>query len=365
MTDDRRARLRGIKLQALVRDHLGRDLAPELGAFPPGAALVESGVAWVLLEDEPERGLGAALAWSHRRRGDALHVLADRSTGLLARRAGGFRVPITVWHVDGRALLPAVAEPPIVPPAPAPAHLALVDAIVAGGAVPVIEHGVVTGEVRGLEVCRVVDDVHTGAVRLEVGVGAHDREAFAIVHGDVPTVEALSGVVDAVTGQRGVDAQHPLNRLAPERLLRWRLEQQPAQLGPRRASQPAQPPVPRPNVKDRVPCTATGRRDDGSTVLLVCSVGVDLDLVPYAIDARLAALVDERNEPGVAGEVWLVAAASRPRAGDGRARRRWRISRCRWCRSPADRRTRSPRSPGRASWRSRCGEARRRRPHRR
>ena len=109
-----------------------------------------------------------------------------------------------------------------------------------------------------------------------------------------------------MTAQRGVDAQHPLNRLAPERLLRWRLEQAAgaARASPRVA--PAQPPVPRPNVKDRVPCTAIGWRDDGSTVLLVCSVGVDLDLVPYAIDARLAALVDERNEPGVAGEVWLV-----------------------------------------------------------
>ena len=51
----------------------------------------------------------------------------------------------------------------------------------------VVEHGVVTGEVRGLEVCRVVDDRTTGdGVRLEVGVGAHDREAFAIIHGDVP-----------------------------------------------------------------------------------------------------------------------------------------------------------------------------------
>ena len=39
---------------------------------------------------------------------------------------------------------------------------------------------------------------------------------------------------------------------------------------------------------------------------MVCSVGVDLDLVPYAIDARLAALHEEGNEPGAAGEVWLV-----------------------------------------------------------
>ena len=300
---DRRGRLRSLKLGALVRDHLGRDVSTDPAAFPPGAACLVEGEAWVLLEDAPERGLGPALAWSRRNGAGALHVVAERTTGLLARRAGELRFPITVWHVDGRALLPAVAEPPLDPPAPAAAHLDLVETIVAGGAVPIIEHGVVTGEVRGLEVCRVVDDPHTGAVRLEVGVGAHDREAFTIIHGDLPTVDALAGVVAAVATHRGPDApQHPLNRLAPERLLRWCLEQAPDRVG-LSALVPAQPPVPRPNVKDMVPCTAIGRRDDGSAVVVVCSVGVDLDLVPYALDARLTTM----GEPGVGGEVWLVA----------------------------------------------------------
>ncbi|MET0323641.1 MAG: hypothetical protein ABW219_00365 [Ilumatobacteraceae bacterium] len=309
MTDvdqsDRRGRLRSIKLQALVRDHLGRELDARPGSFPPGAALSDDAQAWVLVEDVPERGLGAALAWAVRNGAGELHVLADRATGLLARRATGFRLPITVWHVAERTLLPAVAEPPLVPPPADPAHLELVDTIVAGGAVPVVEHGVVTGEVRGLEVCRVVDDPSTGAVRLEVGVGAHDREAFTIIHGDVPTVEALAGVVHAVIAHRSTDAPlHPLNHLAPERLLRWRLEQDPALLDLVTLT-PSQPPVPRPNVKDRVPCTAIGRREDGSGVLVVCSVGVDLDLVPYAVDARLTTL-SEDGGPGAVGETWLV-----------------------------------------------------------
>ena len=160
-------------------------------------------MAWVLVEDEPERGLGPALAWALRNGATSLHVLAERATGLLARRAGGVTFPIEVWHVDERVLLPAVAEPLAAPREPSAAHLDLIETIVAGGAEPVVEHGVVTGEVRGLEVCRVVDDPDTGAVRLEVGVGAHDREAFAILHGDVPTVDALAGVVRAVADRRG------------------------------------------------------------------------------------------------------------------------------------------------------------------
>jgi hypothetical protein len=240
---------------------------------------------WVLVEDDPERGLGPALAWAHRRGADHLHLLAATDTGLLARRAEAFDLSITVWHVDGRALRPAAAEPLPPPPPARSAHLALTTAIEAGGAFPVVEHGVVTGEVYGLEVCRVVDDPVDGRVRLEVGVGAHDREAFALVHGDIPTVEALAGVVRAVAAHRGGGSDHPLQRLAPERLLRSRLEQEPGSIGLVSLG-PSEPPVPRPDIKRRAPCTARGLREDGTAVVIVCSSGVDLDLIPYATDAR-------------------------------------------------------------------------------
>ncbi len=49
-----------------------------------------------------------------------------------------------------------------------------------------------------------------------------------------------------------------------------------------------------------MPCVANAIREDGAPVTLVCSTGVDLDLVPYAIDARLMPGTDR-------GEVWLVA----------------------------------------------------------
>ncbi len=294
---ERRGRLRGIKLRTLVGDHLGREVTADPASYPPGtSALVDDRVAWVLVDDDPARGLGPAVAWARRRDAHALHLLAERDSGLLARRAAAFSVPITVWHVDGRTLEPARAAPLPAPPGPAPAHLALLPVIEAGGATPVVEHGVVTGEVRGLEVCRVVDDPVSGHARLEVGVGVHDREAFALIHGDVPAADALAGVVEAVTRYRGTGANHALDRLVPERLLRWRLEQDPGDLGLDSLA-PAEPPVPRPNVKERAPCSARGRRADGSEVVIVCSVGVDLDLIPYATDARR---LGER-QPGVGG----------------------------------------------------------------
>jgi hypothetical protein len=216
----------------------------------------------------------------------------------LARQAEWFSAPPTVWWARGRELHQVDPEPHVPPPAPSPEAIALGDTIEAAGATVVVEHGAVTGEVLGLEVARVTGGGDT--VALEVGIGRHDREAFAIIHGDVPTVEALRGVVRAVDEHRRPDApQHPLNRLAPERLLRWQLEQTPDRLG-LVSLVPAQPPAPRTNVKDRVPCAALGTRGDGSPVLIVCSTGVDLDLVPYALDARHVPSVE-------VGEVMVVA----------------------------------------------------------
>ena len=100
--------------------------------------------------------------------------------------------------------------------------------IAAGGATPAIEHGVLVGEVRGLEVCRVVTDAATGDTRLEVGIGQHDREAFQMLHGDVPTVEALAKVVAAVEPHRQHGAApHPLNRLGQEQALRATADRRP------------------------------------------------------------------------------------------------------------------------------------------
>ncbi len=289
----RRSQLNAIKLRALVRDHLGVAAGelPEVGEFGGGAALLAGTAAWVLLDERPERGLGAALAWALRRDAAELHVLADRSTGTLTRRADGFDYPISVWHVDGRALLPAVAEPLPVAPAVPGEHQVLSEVIADGGALPVVEHGVLAGEVNGLEVCRVVTDAYTDEVRLEVGVGAHDREAFQMLHGNRPTSEALLDVVSSVSAHRQLGApRHPLNMLAQERALRTRLVAEPELIGASSVVAIA-PPIPRPNLKDPIPCVAIATVD-GQRVAVVCSSGVDLDLMPYAIDARAACGVD-------------------------------------------------------------------------
>jgi hypothetical protein len=284
--ETRRGRLLAIKLAALVGDHgAGTHLQP--APFARGAAATDGPVGWVLLDERQARGLGAALAWAVRAGVAHLHVLADEGTGTLARRAAAFRLPIEVWHIAERVLLPAIAEPLPIPPAMPAEHEQLRALIVSGGAQPTVEHGVLVGEVRGLEVCRVVTDTYTGVARLEVGIGQHDREAFRMLHGDVPTVEALAEVVAVVAPHRrhGADP-HPLNRLGQERVLRARLIDDPALIGATQVEL-APSPIARPNVKDPEPCVARAVIDGRSTTVVV-SVGIDLDLVPFATDARLA-----------------------------------------------------------------------------
>ncbi|MDJ0769366.1 MAG: hypothetical protein QNJ12_11250 [Ilumatobacter sp.] len=301
----RRSRLIGIKLRALVADHLSADVG-DVREFAPGAALLHDDAAWVYLDDRPGQRLGASLAWALRAGARSLDVIAAADTGVLARRAGEFAFPISVWHADERSLLAAIPEP-FEPTLEVPAHhLELRQLIADGGADPIVEHGVLVGEVRGLEVCRVVDDPATGVTRLEVGVGAHDREAFQMLHGDVPAVESLARVVDIVAEVRSPGApQHPLNRLGAERLIRWQVEQRPELVGAAEV-RPAEPPVARTNLKDPTPCVGTGTTSAGERLVVVCASGVDLEVVPYAADARLAA--ERAVEPGSTGGSRLVLA---------------------------------------------------------
>lgn len=290
MTDDRerRSRLLSLKLRALVRGHLGLDADPPFVAHPygAGAALVTDDAVWILAEGDDTRALGPALAWVlSRAPGLPLNLVTESDGAVAARRAELFDLDIRVWRAVERDLV--AAEPAPYPPLRFvdDRHVGLMHLIEEAGAEVILEHGVVSGEVRGLEMCRVVDDPITGDARLEVGMGAHDREAFAMVHGHLPTLDALCQVIDAVLPHREDGAvPHPFNRFSAERLLRWHAMQHPESVGCD-ALIPTEPPVPRANLKDVVPCVARGIDEDERSVAVTFAVGVDLDAVPFALDA--------------------------------------------------------------------------------
>jgi len=73
--------------------------------------------------------------------------------------------------------------------------------------------------------------------------------------------------------------------MAQERFLRWRLEEDPG-LVDLTEVHPAPPPIPRPSLREVVPCVARGFDQAGVEKWLVCSVGVDLDLAPFVADVQ-------------------------------------------------------------------------------
>ena len=285
---DQRTRLLAAKARALVADATARD-ASELtvAPFPNGAIVRDGSTAWCLLDDGAARGLGPAMVLADRDGVEVLNVMAEsaETSGVLARRAVQFRDGPRVWRIDGRSLVEAEPAPIPIPSEPSAEARALTGMLISAGADVTIEHGEIRGELRGLEIARVVES--SEGTRLEVGVGRHDREAFTMVHGDLPTADALDAVLSSVSAARRADAEaHPLRRLAPEGWLRWRLLHDPSLIDADHL-EAAEPPIPRDSVKDVGASIAVGTDRSGRSIVVACSVGIDLDVVPTAADARL------------------------------------------------------------------------------
>jgi hypothetical protein len=253
--------------------------------FAFGDAARDGSTGWIFITEQHDRALGPALLWAQKQQVQVVNILSEKSAGVLARRASLFSHQINVWSVNDGKVVVADAEEVLGEAIVSEAHEKFAAMIAESGAEVVREHGVLSGEVMGLEVCRVIDD--NGEARLEIGVGVHDRETFQLLHGKEATLQSLRNVVEIVGKHRAEGAEHhPLNRLGAERLLRHRIVSSPQLVGLTTAYT-IEPPVKRMNVKDAVPCVAVGKNDLGDEVVVVCTASVDVDVVAFAADARL------------------------------------------------------------------------------
>ena len=282
------SRLAQLRLRAIV----GVRSDVEVSEFGQAVGLVVDDVAWVYVTGRHKRSLGPALMWALRNNAKALKLFSSESAGDLARIATHFDFVIEVFEVDAAGVA-RVAAPKIVEKIEVSvADEMFAEFIKSAGADVVREHGVISGEVCGLEVCRVVRAADSGEFggagesELEIGVGAHDRETFKLLHGRTATIESLRKVIAEVAARRAVGAQvHPLNRLARERMLRHYVCQSPQLVGAK-SLQVAQPPIVRTNLKDVVPCCAVGVSLTGEKMVVIFNVGVDPDVVSFGADAR-------------------------------------------------------------------------------
>ncbi len=302
MTNDSHAlRLAGLHLRAIIST---QNADPEIKdqqviEFGSAVAVVSKNIAWVLLTSRHEFGLGPAMIWALRNGATSLNIFTEHNAGDLARRASLFNFEIDVYEIaSDLAVGPVLALPCVVPIKEiSAADESFADFIRSSGVEITREHGVLAGEVCGLEVCRVVyDDTDTAVVesRLEIGVGTHDRETFQLLHGRTATIESLRKVVEEVASKRIAGANpHPLNQLGRERLLRHLICASP-HLVDAISLQTIAPPMPRANLKDQVPCCAVGISRSGQSLVVIFSIGIDPDVISFGADARQA--VDAQAE---------------------------------------------------------------------
>jgi hypothetical protein len=348
--DSRRRQLLEAKLRALVRsvrpdltaavvddDDAGRPRVPTGCA----AAVTSDGDAWFLAGDEPIRALGPALVWFDRAQPSGIRNLVvddGDAVATLARRVVAFRPErrpvlhaVVGSHLDVVVIADlagavAQSEPLLrfdreqfvarVPPAVRTPVEALLDALatVDALAIELDQSGLLT-TVRGLEVARLF--VGDEEAWFEVGVGRFDRYAGRELRGALPLdrrgpgpeIDLLRNAVATVLEHRRADApEHQLRTLRAECWLRSQIVTDPTRAGFDAATKftPAAPPVPVPDLVTRsiAPAVAVGE-------VVVCSTGIDLDLVPAAAHAwlqaahalgghpRLTLVVPERDDHAV------------------------------------------------------------------
>lgn len=282
-----RAELLRAQLGALVRDLADGPCEPlTVGA---NAAATVGSTAFVLSQTADAGTLAGAIAWSLRQDAERLTLFLDDLGGDVARLASYFRLPVEVRVV--RAASSEVAAP-----TPLPDHLPAVTdpeleaQLEAAGLEVVVEDGVVRGEVRGLEVARLVvwptETGGDGLVHLEAGVGRFDRDAVVAMHQGEPPTTTLARSVSMVRAERVPGAgTHPLARLARERWLRRSVIEHPELVGATEL-RAVETTVRRDSVSDVSPAAALGTSTAGAPVLVVCSTGADLSFVPVAADTR-------------------------------------------------------------------------------
>jgi hypothetical protein len=320
VSEERRRALRAAALVGLIRSVDGDrvDATRVVSAGPVAAGLIRDDRADVLVASGAPAVVAGAILWADRQGASRVRLIVDEpdrsavptagssaavpsagSSAADARRwASRFAVPTEVFAREGADAVPVDAErgdaervgdPPAEPTVDDPTLRTLLSA---AGLEVVEEHGVVTGELLGLEVARLVvwpeSSGGDGLVHVETGVGRFDRDATAAVRADEPPDAALRRVVAQVGAHRRVeDPTHPLSLLARERWLRRSIVDDPRPLG-LVDLEPIATTAPRGGVRDPAPAAARGRDRNGDPVVVVCSVGADLAFVPVAADTRAA-----------------------------------------------------------------------------
>lgn len=287
----RRAQLERARAEGLLRAAFDVDIErAEVDTAPFGVTARIGDHVWIVSMSDDLAVLGGILVWLDRHTYASVDFVVDHHAGVHARRAEMLAPECTVWQVTGNDVALATPEP-IAESRPHPTNTAAIESmLVELGLDVVCEDGLIRGEVAGLEVARVMEGPD-GPV-LEAGVGRFDREAGALLQAGRPIEQSVTAAADLVRPHRTHGAHgHAINRLARERWLRCEVVADPSTVGIA-LPELVEPVPPRSNLLEVVPAALIGT-DGDRRVLVVCSAGVDLGLLPAVADLAQVHQPDE------------------------------------------------------------------------
>ncbi len=237
--------------------------------------------------------LGTAIIWANANDCAGINLIVDDDAESLAFAASAFNEPVpVVWRAEKRTLVRVEPVMPTIEPAPDCAELTA--ELAAAGLDVVADHGVWLGEINGLEVARVGS--REGECAIDIGVGAYDQFASAALTPEGRDIsESLANVISMVRPHRSAGSEpHAIGRLVRSRWLRAQLIRDPSTLGLEMLN-----PIPllfaRPGLMETQPAAALGARADGTSVLVACTVGLDLGIAETAAGLSALHCPDEIN----------------------------------------------------------------------
>ena len=289
---ERRSELNQRKLESLLRTAFPDSIFEQVET-QSGALRSNNKAQYLYAPSEKVSPLAFALTFLEK--GDVINIILDEPDPLLLHQALGLHSDIRFWVVEKDQLIPHPESKTAEKPEKPVANETAVSLLLENGCDVIREHDAVRGEIKGLEVARIIKDFDNES-NVQIGVGHYDQEAHKLVDWGESPDEKLARVVSEVHQHRNKEAQpHPLNRVARPQWLISEMIASPEIVGLDEAWH-----LPSPEnakaITETTPAAALGKIRD-QVILVVASVGLDLKAVPIASGLSVT------TEPD---EIWMV-----------------------------------------------------------
>ncbi len=274
---ERRAELNQAKLNVLLKNTFPDEVFEPI--YSNSSSIYSNGKQRFLYAPE-QRVSPLAIALATETNELQTNLVVDNSEPVLLQQTHGLNAEIILWIIDDDRV---VQHPDSAIEERTEINVLGEDfkeLLKASGCDVVQEHGVLKGEIKGLEVARVVIN-DEGQQVLQVGVGAYDQEAHKILDSQQTPEEKLFRVISQVMEYRNQKSEpHPLNRVARAKWMITEIVTSPKNFGLEEV-QSLSMLEEVDTVTENHPAAAIGRTGAGS-VLIVASSGIDLQTIPVA-----------------------------------------------------------------------------------